>query len=337
MIKKTTFLLPTILIGILLLTTSCRKSKKNAIVDSGQATQSYDVSLRQGWFPWAGYAGELVAMEEFDSVFNINLKINPGADDIDPVKMVLSGTNDFGITSAEAIVLANQKGADLIAIATVNYKSPTSFIVLDENINNPKDFEGKTIGILTGTETETVYRLLLEKNNISKEKINEVEAPYDLKAFINGYFDVYPGFIYSEPLALEYQNIEYKLIKPENYNVELIGAVYFTTRKYINENPELVQAFINALAMGWEKALQNPSMAISYLKEFDNTIDEERELASLIKGREYFEGEGGRILFSSDSTWNNLKDALVLLQKVGPETDISESYDYSFVKIFHSN
>ena len=327
--KKTSWL--SVIVFILCATTSCWQNQ-------GNNTKQDDVpriSLRQGWFPWAGYAGELIAMYDLDSIHGVDFVIEPGADDIDPMKMVLSGSNDFGITSAEAIVTANEKGANLVVIGVVNYKSPTCFISLAENnIKSPYDFEGKKVGILTGSETETVYRTLVKKLNLDTKKITEVEAPYDLKTFINKAYDVYPGFIYSEPIALELQNIKYNLIKPEDYGVELIGAVYFTSRSMINKKPELVQAFVDIISAGWKEALENPEKAIEYLKKYDNSIDYQRELASLMKGKEYFAGEDNRVLYASDSSWMELNKALRELGKVGPDNDISKSFDNDFI-VYH--
>lgn len=308
---------------------SCGNSKK----ESQDEVSSF--SLRQGWFPWAGYAGELVAMNKLDSINGVNFILEAGADDINAMTMVLNGRNEFGITSAEAIITANEKGAEFVAIGVVNYKSPTCFISLESNnIKIPQDFEGKKIGVLTGSETETVYRTLVNKLALDRSLIKEVEAPYDLKTFINKLYDVYPGFIYSETIALDMQNIEYNLIKPEDYGVELIGAVYFTTKEMIKNNPNDVQSFVNIIAEGWEIALENPEQAINYLSMFDDSIDKERELVSLKTGAEYFAGENNKALFASETKWNELKNALVNLNKI-KNLNINHSFDNSFINNYH--
>ena len=319
----------TILVLVSVLFFSCDNNSRKT--NSGLTT----FSLRQGWFPWAGYAGELLAMYDLDSIHGVTFKIESGADDIDPMKMVLSGSNDFGITSAEAIITANEKGANLVVIGVVNYKSPTCFISLEgSGIKTPYDFERKKVGILTGSETETVYRTLINKLNVNTTNITEVEAPYDLKTFINKVYDVYPGFIYSETIALDLQNIEYNIIKPEDYDVELIGAVYFTTKSMVENNPEIVQDFVNIVAEGWELALENPRKAIDYLSRFDKSIDKQRELISLERGIDYFAGENHKVLFASSERWSDLKIALVKLGKI-KDVDISHCFDNSFINNYH--
>lgn len=296
------------------------------------------VSLREGWFPWAGYAGEVEAME-IDSLYGINLKIDQGADDIDPVKLVLSGQNDFGVASAEAIVLANQKGANLVSIGVINYKSATCYIALkDKNVNTLKDFEGKKIGILTGTETETIYRLLVKKNNLNSSKITEIEAPWDLTSFLKtNAYDIRPAFVYDELVTLDEKGIEYTIIKPEDYGVQLMGAVYFTTQKMIDEHPEIVQAFVNAIAVGWEKTFKNPDNSIRLLKEYDENVDAIREKKALVKGLDYFMGENGKVLYVSNNAWNILAESIVSSGKVKGSINIKKSYNNTFINNYHDN
>ena len=142
-----------------------------------------------------------------DIRINIGVRFNveQGAEDIDPIKMVLSGTNDFGIASAENLILANMKGANLVAVGALNYKSATCFIALiNKEVHSLKDFEKKTVGVLTATETETIYRLLLARNGINTELINEVEAPFDLTTFLStDAYDIRPAFIYDEAVTLD--------------------------------------------------------------------------------------------------------------------------------------
>lgn len=326
-----TFRLTLIIFALILLFSCTSKSKKE---HSGINT----ITLREAWFPWAGYAGEVYA-EKIGKEYSIDFKIAQGAEDIDPIKMVISGTNSFGIASAENLVLANQKGAGLVAIGILNYKSATCFIALkDKNVKTLKDFENKTVGVLTATETETIYRLLLEKNNIDKGKIKEVEAPFDLATFLStNSYDIRPAFVYDEVVTLDQRGIKYTMIKPEDYGVQMIGAVYFTTKKMVKENPLKVQEFVDVIAEGWKQTIQNPAKAIELLKEYDPDIDTQRELESLKKGLEYFAGEDGKVLYASDSTWNALKNDLVFLNKVSKDFNLKSCYDNSFVNNYLKN
>ena len=312
---------------IALFATSCNNgTKKN---------ETTTVTVRQEWFPNANYAGELVAAKEFAKQENIEIKVEAGSDNIDPIKLVLSEKNDFGVVGADKVLLANEAGADLVVIGVINYNSPTCFLALEsKKIKTPKDFEGKTVGVLTGTATEYVYRALLIKAGVDNKKLKEVEAPFDLATFITGNYDVRPAFAYDEPVSLDIQNLKYTTISPSEYGVSFIGTVYFTTRKMAQEHPETVQSFINAVAKGWEKSIQQPSVAIEYLKEYDASIDAVRELKSLEKGLPYFTGHKNQVLTADLPHWQKMSTTLFELGLL-KNSDLKNAINEIFVSNYH--
>lgn len=320
----------------ILLLFACRNTEKPVQKNASQAKKELTkVSLRQEWFPFAGYAGEVMAANETDSIYGLDIKIEAGADNIDPIKLVKSGSNDFGVASADRILTANEKGADLVAIGVINYTSPTCFLAKEsKNIKTAKDFEGKTVGILTGTNTEYIYKALITSANLDKKKIKEVEIPFDLATFIADKYDVRPAFIYDETVSLDAKNIKYSIVEPKNFGVHFLGTVYFTTKEMIEKKPEIVQAFVNTMADGWKAALINPEKSISYLKKFDKNIDENRELIAFKKGIEYFKGEKGKVLFADMNEWQAMANTLKNLGVI-QNTDIKASINYTFLDKYY--
>lgn len=295
------------------------------------------VTLRQQWFPNAGYAGELFAIYETGKKNNIDITLQAGADDIDPIKLVLSGQNTFGIAGADQILEANEKGADLVVIGTINYKSLGCFIAREEKkIYTPKDFENKIVGVQNGTSVYLMYKALLKRGNVDTIKVKEVEAPWDMATFITGAYDVRPAFYNDETVTLDQKGIKYTVVRPEDYQVNFVGTVYFTTKKIVEEHPEDVQRFVSSLCEGWELALANPQKSISYLSAFDKNIDSARELQSLIKGVDYYKGAGGKALASNKSDWDSMAETL-------KEFGLLHNYDYNkivnntFVNWYHEN
>jgi ABC-type nitrate/sulfonate/bicarbonate transport system substrate-binding protein len=290
-------------------------------------------SLIQEWFPYSGYAGEVMAVYETAKENGIILTIKQGSDNIDPLKLVISGESDFGVASADRILQANEMGADLVIIGVLNYKSPTCFLSKkDKNIMTPNDFEGKIVGILTGTNTELIYKILKNNASINVQKVKDVEIPFDLGTFISGSYDIRPAFIYDETVSLDLQNIEYNILKPEDFGVDFIGTVYFTKRSTIEKNSELVRAFVQSMKEGWKLATENPAKAIDYLKQYDSNIDAKRELLSLQKAITYFEGENGQILYASKRRWEHMASDLI---KIGfiKNFDFNRIVNYSFLDI----
>lgn len=324
-------------ISILLVCFSCgnNKSKNDAGNQTTKEANFPKVSIRQEWFPNSNYCGVVYAKEKFAKLNNIDLEIVPGADNIDPVKMVISGENDFGDAGADRVIEAISKGADLVIIGVVNLNSPTCFISKkDKNIKTPYDFENHTVGILTGTNTEYIYKALVKKLNLNQRKIKEIEVPFDLGTFLLDQYDVRPAFIYDEPVSLDLKNIQYDIIEPKIYDISFLGTVYFTRREVIKNNPELVQSFINSVADGWKASLLYPETAIKYLKQYDKDIDENRELNSLIKGKDYFKGKDDKILWADLSDWEGMLKILKDLGKI-QAIDLKNHLDNSFLESYY--
>lgn len=291
------------------------------------------VTLRQEWFPNSNYSGALFASRVFAPEHGIQLQVDAGSDQIDPVKLVISGQDTFGDASADKVLVADQQGADLVIIGAVSYVSPTVFITKrDSHIRTPKEFEGKRVGVLTGTNTEYVYRTLLVKTGVDKSKIKELEIPFDLTSFITtDQYDVRPAFIYDEPVSLDLKGIKYNLIEPRNFGVSFIGTVYFTRRSTIEDHPALVQSFVSAVAEGWTASLRHKSDAIHYLKEYDKDTDEKRELLSLQKGESYFTGKNGKILWADIEDWQEMVKELQDLAILQKDFNVSHFINNEFL------
>lgn len=315
-----------------LIIVGCGPKKQN----DGKDGQLIEVSLRQEWFPNANYAGELFAVNETGKKYGLKIRLDAGSDMIDPIKMVLSGLNEFGIVSADRILTANQNGADLVVIGVANQNSPTCFISrAEKNILTPKDFENHTVGMLTGTNTELVYKILLRKAGVNQSKVKEVEIPFDLGTFVAGQYDVRPAFVYDEPVSLDKQGIKYNIIKPEDFGVSFLGTVYFATRKTVTENPDKVQAFISAIADGWIKTAKDPKTAIDMLKQYDGNIDVTREMFSLQKALPYFSGYNNKVLTVNFSHWQKMEQGLIDL-KVLNNPLAAMAIDTTFTTKYHN-
>jgi NitT/TauT family transport system substrate-binding protein len=323
----TLFTLVSLLIGLQIGCTT----KKN------ESTRLEKVTLRQQWFPNAGYAGELFAINETGKKNNIEILLQAGADDIDPIKLVLGGQATFGIAGADQILEANEKGAELVVVGTVNYKSLGCFIAKeDKKIYTPKDFESKIVGVQNGTSVYFMYKALLKRGKVDTTKVKEVEAPWDMATFLTDAYDVRPAFYNDETVTLDQKGIKYTVVRPEDYNVNFVGTVYFTTQKIIDEHPEEVQSFVSSLCEGWELALSNPKKSIEFLKIFDKNIDNERELKSLIKGIDYYKGAGGKALASNKEDWDSMASTLKgfgLLHNY----DYQKSVNNTFLNWYHEN
>jgi ABC-type nitrate/sulfonate/bicarbonate transport system substrate-binding protein len=191
------------------------------------------------------------------------------------------------------------------------------------------------VGVITGNNTEMIYRTLIKKAGVDSKKIREVEISFDLATFLTGVYDVRPAYIFDETVSLDQQGIKYTIVKPQDYGVQFIGTVYFTKRETVQKDPELVQKFVNSIASGWENALKNPEQALSFLGKYNNTIDVNRERQSFSKGMDYFRGENGKVLMVSQDRWVQMGNSL---KELGVIKEVNINFiDNSFIDKYHTS
>jgi NitT/TauT family transport system substrate-binding protein len=129
---------------------------------SQSSTEKPTVRLQQEWFPYSGFAGEVSGAKRFAPANGINLVVQPGSEQVDPIKLVLAGTAPIGVVGGDLLVAAVAKGAPLVAIGVVNQHSPTVFLVpKNSEIKQPRDFVGHKVGIWRHRATWTIARFAI--------------------------------------------------------------------------------------------------------------------------------------------------------------------------------
>ena len=205
------------------------------------------------------YAPMYVAIEEgyfAEEGLDVELVTGYGADKT--MTALLSGEADIGFMGAEATIYSYAEG---IEDSAVNFAQLTqragNFLVAREPI---EDFrwdmlKGKDVlGGRAGGMPEMVFEYILSKNDIDKSDVNidqSIDFGSTAAAFSGGQGEFTVEF---EPHATSLE------LKGDGYVVaslgEASGYVPYTSfsakKSYIEKNPEVIQAFTNALQKGMD-------------------------------------------------------------------------------------
>ncbi len=295
-------------------------------------------SVRFNWIPSCSFVGEIVGVRGYAKSNGISLKLQSGGPGIDPIKLVESGADIFGVAGADLVLVANDKGADLAIIGLVCYDSPGVWLAKEEKgIKTINDVRGKRIGELPGGNMQYLYEVFLKKTGLKRgEDFTPVPIPFDLKNFIaQDECDLRPVFVYDEPSELALRGIKYTLIEPKAFGIQFKGMCYFCKRETVTRNPQLVQKFINTMAEGWQSALANPDKAIQALKEFDPSIRADKELLGLKNGIPYLSGYAGKVLSTDKESWHTMMQSMLDLGFLKAKPDLNQVLQMQFVETFH--
>lgn len=306
---------------------------------STEKSEKAKASVRLNWLTTCSFAGEVAGAQKFADKNSLELKLETGGPGLDPIKLVQSGENTFGLAGADLVLSANDKGGDFVIVGLVNYDAPGVWVSkAEKNIKSIQDITPKTrIGELPGGNMIYLYEVFLKKSGLVRNKnFTPVPIPFELKGFITGdECELRPIFIYEVLPELDLLGIKYNVIEPKNLGISFKGLCYFTKRKTVEEHPEMVQNFVNTMIEGWDYALNNPDSSIAMLKKFDNGINVEKELLGLKAGEEYFKGYNGKLLYSDNDSWHLMIKDMRELGFLKNDVDLKKVLDLSFVENYY--
>jgi ABC-type nitrate/sulfonate/bicarbonate transport system substrate-binding protein len=192
------------------------------------------------------------------------VEIKPGGIDIPPVKLVASGSGEFGQESGgETLIIARVMNIPIRAIAAWQPGGAPAIITLSSTgIKTPKDLSKKRIAVGYGKPVEYVYLALLEKEGIDRKSIEESVFKFDITPLLDGRIDAFTGFKVNQPFVIESKGFKPVIIDPNDYGVRTYGITLFTTDEIIKSKPDMVKRFVQASAEGWEYAFNHPEEAI---------------------------------------------------------------------------
>ncbi len=297
------------------------------------------ISMRLQWFPQYQFAGYIVALVKgYYAEAGLDVTLNPGSPDFVSLPLVASGSDTFGSTGADTILIAREKDIPVVALATWFQSSPVAFMVhSDSGITGPADFVGRTVGMSYGDNVETEYRALLAAAGVDRSGINEVPGDVSLVPFLERRVDVWPVYLTDQPELARKQGADVRLIFARDYGVRLMGDVLFTTEDFVRKNPNTVRAFVQATLRGWEYALNNLDETVDLIAAYNPQLDRDHlrfEGSETIKLLRY--GVGAKCAGWNDrATWEAEQTLLGDLGILTRGLPLDPAIDNSFVAAYY--
>jgi ABC-type nitrate/sulfonate/bicarbonate transport system substrate-binding protein len=239
------------------------------------------VSFRLKWLVYSSFASHFVALERgYFEEYGVNVTINPGGPGLDPIKLVATGADDVGLAGYEQILIAREKGIPVVAIGEDYIRAGVAPLALrSSGIKEPKDFVGKKVGILPGTDKHAIYIALMAKCGVDRSKIEEIPIGSDIKLLFSGTIDVFPGFITNQPIVAEEAGYPVNVIDPQAYGVRPGGNVYFTSEATLARKRSALKGFLRAVLKGIIESQKLPNQeVVDIIMKHNDKLNKETEL-----------------------------------------------------------
>jgi NitT/TauT family transport system substrate-binding protein len=287
-----------------------------------------------GWFPWQ------VAQEE--GIFKANnarvdLKWFDGY--LESINALTAGQIDANSQTLGDTVNSISGGADQVIVLVNDNSTGNDKIIVREGINSVADLKGKKIAAEEGTVDHFLLLLGLKKAGLSPKDIQFVplETGQAAAAFVGGKVDAVAVFAPFTTQALKRQGSK-ELFSSKDFPGAISDHLVLT-RKFVNEQPEQVQALVNSwfATLDYMKANREKSYktmakrANVSLDEYNKYADGTR-LFSLEENLKAFQpgNDMASLQFAAQEMTNFLTE--VGLAKTKP--DISKIFDDRFIKAF---
>ena len=288
------------------------------LVESGQA--SFYLAQDKGF-----YAEE-----------NLDVKFEMGSKELNPVKMVVSGTDTFGLLGGpDTLLVARSTGAPLKAVAIIHRNSNFPCIITkkDSGLTKVEQLAGKQVGFYYGHISTDVLRNLFRRTNTT---VTEVDVGFDYAQFIQGKIDASWAFTVTAGFDLPAKGVELNFISPADYGIVTHGYTIFASDETVAEKPDVVRRFLKASLRGVQAAVADPEAANqSLLKrgpQLDAALNLKRQKAYnavTSNSAEFPAGYMDREMFQT--TYTRLAEEKVLKKEFDP----ADAYTTRFLEEIH--
>ena len=208
----------------------------------------------------------------------LQVKFNMGSRELNPVKMVVSGQDAFGVLGGpDTLLVARSKGVPLVAIAVLHRDSNFSCLLTlaSSGITQVKQLQGKKVGFFYGHISTDVLRALFRKEDVA---MTEVDVGFDYSQLITGQIAAEWAFTVTAGLDLPARGVPVNVISPASYGIITQGYTIFAREDFIRDHPDVVLRFLRATLHGVRDAVAHPKEANAALLRRDPSLNVELSL-----------------------------------------------------------
>jgi NitT/TauT family transport system substrate-binding protein len=268
--------------------TSRRQFLRDASIAAGLATvpvarpapaqAKRQVTVRLDWIYQGPNAGFMVAQDKgFYEQVGLNVEVGPGKGSGSTAQLVASKATQFGFADGYVVGNGVSKGMNIRTVAGLYRRNPTAVVVLAQSdIKTPKDLEGKTIAIATGSTQFQQWPAFVRGCGLDAGKIRivNIDPAGGPPALITGQVPAIAGYALGQVPSVEIRgNTKARIFWYADCGVTAVSNGIVVHNDLIKEEPELVRGFVAATLKGFLYGRQNIDEMIAIAKKYSPAIE----------------------------------------------------------------
>jgi len=187
------------------------------------------------------------------------------------VQMVTAGQATFGIASADEVVIARERGSDVVAVFATYQTSPQGLMThAARGITSLEQLmrAGGTLAVEPGVP----YVKFLEKK-YGFGGLQVVPYTYSIAPFLQNPNMTQQVFVTSEPISARRQGADPAVFLVADSGYNPYTAVVIARGALVRDDPKLVEGTVAALRDGWRAYLDDPAPANALMAELNPEMD----------------------------------------------------------------
>ncbi len=236
------------------------------------------VTLALDFYVNADHAGIYEALDQgYFADAGLDVKPEVPSDPSAPIKEVAAGRVDLAISYEPEVLLANQEGLPVKAVAALVQQPLTSLIsVGSAGIRSVRDLAGKTI-VTAGIPYQGAYlKTILARAGLTPDDVSEVDVQQNLlPAVRSGKADaMLGGFSNVEGVDLRLRGEHPRVVPVNRLGIPTYDELVLVASKdELASDPQKIRLFIAALERGTRAAAAHPAEATRAILDAGNGLD----------------------------------------------------------------
>lgn len=234
----------------------------------GACGKSSKIRLALNWKPDPEFGGFYAADY---AKHGLDVDILPGGAGTPTVQMIGAGSAEFGIVSADEILLARARGNNVIALFAVFQNNPQGIMVhASRKLASISDvLKSGTLAIQSGLP---YARLLQKKYGFDHVKVVPSTGG-DLTAFLNDENFAQQCFVMDEPLQAKRRGLDVTVFPVSDIGYNPYTAVLASSDAFLGQHADVAKNMVAAVREGWRMYLDNPAPANEKMHSLNPTMD----------------------------------------------------------------
>ena len=266
----------------------------------------------------------------------LDVSLRQGGPQMNHAQLLAAGRLDFNEAPNSFIPLnfvAEQ--IPMVAVAAMFQKDP-SVLIAHPGVGNDSFAALKGKPIMIGADTRVGWWLFLKsKFGYSDAQIRPYT--FNVAPFLADEHAVQQGYLTSEPFTIEQQGVTPVVLLIADAGYSSYGSIIQTSRKTVEQRPDLVQRFVDASIEGWYSYLHgDPSPGNALIKQ-DNPEMTDAVLAYAIAKMKQFgivdsgDAANNGIGAMSDARWQDFHEIMVEQGLYPRDMEYRKAYTLQFV------